>query len=131
MCWMRSLFILGIEFVVQIDEVVVQIVVQIIVVIVIIKVIVVELVIFLVVVPLLVVLEIVFVVIFQIVLEVFVFGVVVSCLLRQPRLRPPIVLVQEAPRGLQHGAHYRNLLVVRPKRARASPRVTTSYDRSR
>src|SRR5690242_16841297 len=120
---MRSLLILGVEFVVQVDEIVVQVIVEI--VIVVVQVVVVQVVVIIyivsvavvVFVPLLVVVEI-FVVVFEIVLEVFVLRIVVRSLFRQPRLRPPIVLVQEAPRGLQHGAHYRNLLVVRQKRAR-------------
>src|SRR5207253_6366719 len=81
-------------------------------------------------VPVIIVLDIVFIVIFQIVLEVLVLGIGVWCPLRHPRFRLLRVVGREALRGLQHGAHYRDLLVVRPKRVLASPRVTTSYGRS-
>src|SRR2546423_5270500 len=119
MTGMRTFLILGIELVVQIDEIVVEVVVEIIVIVV--EVVIIQI----------IVVEVVFLVVpLLIVLEVFVLRILVRYLLRQPRLRLPPV-VQEAPRGLQHGAHYRTLLVVRRKRARASPRVTTSYDRSR
>src|SRR3954467_6062657 len=123
------LLVLGIELVVQIYEIVVEIVIQIVVVVlevVVVQVFIVEVFI----VPLLA-LDIVFVVILQIVLEILVLRIRIWCPLRQPRFRPPGTADREALRGPQHGAHYRNLLVVRPKRARASPRVTTSYDRSR
>src|SRR4051812_48219961 len=124
----RLLFILGVELVVQIYEVVVEIIVQI-VVIVVVEIIVVELVIIqlVFVVPLLVVFEIV--VVIQVVFEFFIFRIgIIRYLLRQPRISLPAV--KETPSGLQHGAHSRTLLVVRQKRVRASPLVTTSYDRS-
>ena len=126
---MRLLDVFRVELVVQIYEVVIEIVVEIII-LVIVEVVVVKLLIVHAVrfvLPL--VLDTILVIVLQIVLEILVLGVTFGCLLRPPRFSFPVV--RETPGGLQHGAHYRNLLVVRPKRARASPRVTTSFYRSR
>jgi len=104
------LVLLDIKLVVEIYEIVVKIVVEIVVIeLVIIELVIIELVIIELVVDLVVFL------IVQLVLEIFFVGGVVRYLLRQPRSRPPFpisLMVKEAPFGLQHGGHYRDLLVV-------------------
>src|SRR6267378_750986 len=133
MARMRLLLVFRIEFVVEVYEIVVEVIVEIVVLVV--EIIVVQLFIievFVLVVEFVVVggapLVLDIIIVFQIVLEILVLGVIFWCRLRQPRFSFPAV--RETPRGLQHGAHYRNLLVIRPKRARASPRVTASFYRS-
>src|SRR5678815_4742849 len=126
----RLLLVFSVELVVEVYEVVIEVIVEIVVVVLEILVVhVLALETFAVAFPpALDIVVTVFIVIIQIVLEILVLGVILWCPLRQPRFSLPVV--RETPRGLQHGAHCRDLLVIRPKRARSSPRVTTSFYRS-
>src|SRR5258707_768965 len=97
MAGVRLLLVFGVEFVVEVDQVVVEIIIQIVVVIV--EVVVIQVVVIesLFVIPL--ILDVVVFIIFQIVLEIFVLGIGIRCPLRQPRFRLPLSAVREAPRG--------------------------------
>jgi len=104
----RLLVFFNVEFVVEVYEIVVQVIVEIVV-------IVVEIVIVQVVVVELVVIKLIelVVIVVELVLEIFIPGwPIARYLLRQPSSSLPIpVVVQEALLGLQHGRHYRDLLV--------------------
>src|SRR4051812_44798052 len=114
--WMsgvRLLLVLGVEFVVEVYEVVVEIVSEIVVVIFVVEIVVIiePVVVEIFIVQIVeLVLYVGVLVIFQIVLEVLVLGVRIRCFFRQPRSF--FFLLQETSPGLQPGAHYRDLLVL-------------------